>query len=89
MRNNANTFSHPKTQQKIRFALWLARLESKRKEKEGGKQCEGRQYVQNRKGCNYLRVSVYAGGDVKIWGDCSRDVTGLVFGAAIRHAAKA
>lgn len=91
MYQNANTFSHPETVRKVRAALWVARMEAHKKAKArkaaGGIPCgeyaaEGRQYVQNRKGRNYLRVSVYAAHDgtttVRVWGDKARDVTALV-----------
>lgn len=96
MRNNAATFSHPETIRKIKAALWIARIEAaklaKRRGSLSGKAgtyaSEGRQYVQNKKGNNYLRVSVYRETDggyaVHIWGDQSRDVTGLVMAGAIK-----
>ena len=87
MRNNAATFSHPETIRKIRAALWLARIEAVKKSKQTGKAHMGTQYVRNRKGISYLRVSVgkdKRGFWVHIWGDQSRDITGLVLAGAIR-----
>ena len=49
------SFKNPAFQRKIKSALWLARLESK---KTG---CRSVQYVQNRFGNNVLRLDVYDG----------------------------
>jgi hypothetical protein len=49
------SFSHPTFQRKIKSALWLAKLESK---KTG---CRSVKYVQNRNGRNVLRLDVYDG----------------------------
>lgn len=83
MRNNVNTFKHPKVICAIRFALWLARLEAKKKSKQFSGFVKGTQYVRNRKGNNYLRVDVYGDGVVRIFGDQSRDVTGIVLQSAL------
>lgn len=91
MYQNANTMSHPETIRKMRAALWIARMDAHKKAKArkaaGGIPCgeyiaEGRQYVANRKGQLYLRVSVFAGHDgtkaVRVYGDQGRDITALV-----------
>ena len=83
MRNNVATFRHPSVIKTIRRALWLARLECKRKAKAGSKWAKGTQYIANRKGLLYLRVDVYHDGTVCIWGDASRDVTQTIFRAII------
>ena len=51
----ATSFSHPTLQRKIKSALWLAKLESK---KTGIRSVK---YVQNRFGETMLRLDVYDG----------------------------
>lgn len=78
MKNTITQFSHPTVVKQIRRALWLARLEQAKTGKDS------RQYVQNRKGNNYLRISVHSDRSVVIYGDCSRIVTDKVLTAAIK-----
>ena len=78
MKNTITSFSHPTAQKQIRRALWLARLEQAKTGQHA------KQYVQNRKGNNYLRVSVHADRSVVIYGDCSRIVTDKVLTAIIK-----
>lgn len=83
MRNNVTAFSHPEVIRKIRGALWIARIEAKKTGREG------RQYIANRKGNNFLRVSAYADGSFRIWGDQSREVTPLILAAVVRSSGRA
>lgn len=52
---NITSFNHPTFQKRIRQALWLARMESKKTGKRSV------QYVQNKHGRNVLRLDVYGG----------------------------
>ena len=71
MHNNASALQHPTMQRKIRQALWLARLEHKATGKRS------RQYVPNRHGRLIMRLDLGADG-ITVWGDLSRDITGMV-----------
>ena len=51
----STTFANPTFQKRIRQALWLARMESKKTGKRSV------QYVQNKHGRNVLRLDVYGG----------------------------
>lgn len=68
------SFSHPAFQRKIKSALWLAKLESK---KTG---CRSVQYVQNRFGRNVLRLDVYDGKLTSVYasGSGSKDFVSIV-----------
>ena len=76
---SSTTFANPTFQKRIRQALWLARMESKKTGKRSV------QYVQNRNGRNVLRVdvydgkltSVYASGNARI-GNSSKDFVSVL-----------
>lgn len=84
MRNNTAALRHPTIKRSIRRAIWLAKLEAKRKELNGTAGfVRGVQYVQNRKGNNVIRVDWYRGecaadSGLIAYGDQSRNITGLV-----------
>lgn len=86
MRNNIAALRHPTIQRKIRHAIWLAKLEAYRFKAEDKGTCasswSGRQYVQNRKGHNIMRVDFRVSGwlsqSLTVWGDQSRNITNMV-----------
>lgn len=82
MRNNITALKHPTIVRKIRRAIWLAKLEAMRKHKDGCIFSRGKQYVENRKGHNIMRVdwciNINGYGALVVWGDQSRNITGMV-----------
>ena len=78
MRNNSTALAHPTMQRKLRYALWLAKLEAMQKHKRGAVAARGTQYIQNRKGHNVMRLDWNVCTGVTVWGDQSRNITGMV-----------
>lgn len=82
MRNNITALKHPTIVRKIRLAIWLAKLEAIRKHKDGYSFSRGKQYVENRKGHNIMRVDwcidFNGYGSLVVWGDQSRNITSMV-----------
>lgn len=89
MKNNAATFSHPATIQKLRWALWLTRLEAVKRSKQNNVGYGfAKTYIQNKKGRNYLRLDVTRDNGTtiaRVWGDCSKLVTDLAITGAVKH----
>ena len=71
MRNNLAALQHPTIKRKIRYALWLAKLQHKATGKRA------RQYIANRQGRLIMRLDFGADG-VMVWGDLSRNITAMV-----------
>ena len=71
---SSTTFANPTFQKRIRQALWLARMESK---KTGHRVVN---YVQNRNGRNVLRLDVYDGKltSVYVSGHSSKDFASVL-----------
>lgn len=82
MRNNITALKHPTIARKIRRAVWLAKLEAMRKHKDGHSFSRGKQYVENRKGHNIMRVDWcidrHGISALVVWGDKSRNITNMV-----------
>lgn len=82
MRNNITALKHPTIVRKIRRAVWLAKLEAMRNHKDGHSFSRGKQYVENRKGHNIMRVdwciNINGCGELVVWGDQSRNITDMV-----------
>lgn len=81
MRNNITALQHPTIKRKIRRALWLAKLECLKEQRDGNPFACGRQYVQNRHGHNIMRVDYWPLTGIKVWGDQSRNITSMVVAA--------
>lgn len=69
------SLKHPTIAQKLKRAVWLAKLEAFAMLKKQGYPQRAKQYVANRKGNNILRIDWHTTTGLTAYGDCSVNIT--------------